>query len=216
LFGWSKIPANKATASENPILVYGKKIDFSASNNSLGVVCLAFNPESLAVTSKSELVELAFDYIENENNVKIDRSERIILDDQKIYGDLDECRRRLIGHGHDEKPKPQQPVAKVGNLIEEINEPGREELRYEKKMTTSKESSQYLTIKVFLPAQVESIGECKLHLNEHTNSLVISTSYSRDLVIFLDETNQTKPDWNTIEAKLVKNEKTLKIKIKVK
>ena len=93
-FGWNKIPAPKT--DEEPISIYGR--DIRALKDNTALVNIAFSQQVMTkyATKSAErgmLVKLALSFICERHECRINGDEDSfkVLDDQKCYGDTDEC-----------------------------------------------------------------------------------------------------------------------------
>ncbi len=104
IFSWHKILGPKT--DEDPIPVYGSKLEFDKIN---AVVNLVFNPEVLEKYGKDAgnkieqdmLINLAFQYTEEQNpEIKIDTRSFGILKTTLVYGNLDEHISKLTNRNY--------------------------------------------------------------------------------------------------------------------
>ena len=92
-FSWFKVSAPKT--DEDPIPIYGSKL---VSHQTYSIINLVFNTEVLDKYGRNSsnkvernmLINLAFEYVESLNQVKINKSKFELLEDSKYYGDLGE------------------------------------------------------------------------------------------------------------------------------
>lgn len=182
---------------------------------------------------KPTILNLAFDYIEGQNQVEIDRDDIEVLE-AKYFGDLDEILRSLtvgsktksketeIGQ-LEESDLPENLLNKLASLgsNETGKDSGKSQLNsapkspvYEEKIS----SNQQATFKIYLP-MIDSFNQCDLKVDSAKKCLVLDTTKKeiyKQLVIPLSKLEDSyRVDFNQVEAKFVKKERFLRVKVKI-
>lgn len=239
IFAWSKVPAPET--NDKPIPVYGKKVEHY---DTYSLVNMAFNPkvldESKSDQARRQLASLAVDYVQNQNdNITVLSDDFEILPKSTHYGNLNDCISKLTsldnkkaddladdlaGSSYSKLPtslidrlssiklesKNPTPTVKPPVLIQELT-PESPPISYEEKLSPD---GQSFNIRVNLPANVKSISDCRLFINDD-NTLILNVQNHPQLDIPLAK-HGLVADEESIQAKLIKKENILKIKIDLK
>lgn len=103
-FAWNNVPAPET--DEQPIPIYGKKhYKEKEEENDKYIINLALNPavlemygkEAKKVEDREMLIGLAFKFVENQNEIKLDCDEYEVLKSRIFYGDIENCLSDLRG-----------------------------------------------------------------------------------------------------------------------
>lgn len=234
---WTKIPAPKS--EDKPIPVYGRSIEDDVEN-SCSIVNVAFNPTVLNDSQlKKVAMELAFDYIEQQNNTKVNRNEYSILKESRYFGDLNQIQKFIsvkkespetLEASMIDSDLPENLIQKLTNLstkksastttnetnkhvvIEELKSTPPQTLKlpiYEEKVKDS-----FYTLKIHLPL-VESFSECELNIDSVNKSILldVQNTYKNLMIPFGHLEGSFIVDTSQIQAKFVRKDRILKVKI---
>lgn len=233
---WTKIPAPKS--EDKPIPVYGRSIENDVEN-SCSIVNVAFNPTVLNDSQlKKVALELAFEYIEQQNNTKVNRNEYSILKEKRYFGDLSQIQKFISVKKEStetteasviDSDLPENLIQKLTNLstkksssstnetskhvvIEEITSTPPQTLKlpiYEEKVKDS-----FYTLKIHLPL-AESFSECELNIDSVNKCILLDVQniYKKLMIPFGHLEESFIVDTSQIQAKFVRKDRMLKVKI---
>lgn len=137
-FEWNRIPAPET--DNDPIPAYGTQLEDvnKSANNSESMVNMAFHPNILKsygrnsqnLDERDMLVELAFRYIEDQNNIEIDKNRFKILNENLCFGDPNLHISKLKNEHGKKYTKDQHnlPLDDVYNALEKNEMPDQENI----------------------------------------------------------------------------------------
>lgn len=235
-FSWHKIP--EPENDEKPISIYGREIYSIGQVKVINIafaegVLKAFGKKCTRVDEQEAFVHLAFDFIDKQNKVAINRYKWNIVD-ELCYGSIKKCQANLMGNtesddlineAYNSMESGMVETSTIDKLVHinlNSNEPTKEPkkvvieeldvVRCIPEYTLDVTEGSNLVIKVALD-KILSIKECDLTIENKILELTANEKYYKKLKIDL---SKYQFDQDSIEAKFIKKSFTLKITLKLK
>lgn len=240
VLSWARVPAPQA--SDKPIPIFGRPIEQSQEH---AVVNVALNPNVLDDSDlKSLVLTLVFDYIETQNNLKVDRNNYTIVKEKNYFGDVSQLDqftsikktpaqddnssipdsdlpenliKRLSSLGARETSSNEASSKKM--IIEEITKTSEAEKRSLLPVFEEKVQNSMYSLKIHLPL-VESFSECELNIDSNKKVLILDipgkNEYKKLEISIRKLEDSYFVDTDHVEAKFVRKDKVLRVKIPLK